>query len=173
MEIRKQDALTYHSQGRKGKIEVTSYQALPTQWDLSLAYTPGVAEPCLEIEKNPELGFDYTAKGNLVAVVSNGTAVLGREHRGAGGKARHGRQECAVQALCGYRRLRPRSRLGKTRGRYQVLSTARGLRSGGSTSKTSRRQSASTLKKRYAGQCLCQSSMTTSTERLLSPALPC
>ena len=83
MEIRKQDALTYHSQGRKGKIEVTSTKPCLTQWDLSLAYTPGVAEPCLEIEKNPELAFDYTAKGNLVAVVSNGTAVLGLGNIGA------------------------------------------------------------------------------------------
>ena len=83
MEIRKQDALNYHSQGRKGKIEVTSTKPCATQWDLSLAYTPGVAEPCLEIKKNPELAFEYTAKGNLVAVVSNGTAVLGLGNIGA------------------------------------------------------------------------------------------
>jgi malate dehydrogenase (oxaloacetate-decarboxylating)(NADP+) len=83
VEIRKQDALNYHSQGRKGKIEVTSTKPCATQWDLSLAYTPGVAEPCLEIEKNPELAFEYTAKGNLVAVVSNGTAVLGLGNIGA------------------------------------------------------------------------------------------
>ena len=83
MEIHKQDALNYHSQGRKGKIEVTPTKPCSTQWDLSLAYTPGVAEPCLEIQKNPELAFDYTAKGNLVAVVSNGTAVLGLGNIGA------------------------------------------------------------------------------------------
>jgi malate dehydrogenase (oxaloacetate-decarboxylating)(NADP+) len=83
MQIRKQDALNYHSQGRKGKIEVTPTKPCSTQWDLSLAYTPGVAEPCLEIQKNPELVFDYTAKGNLVAVVSNGTAVLGLGNIGA------------------------------------------------------------------------------------------
>jgi malate dehydrogenase (oxaloacetate-decarboxylating)(NADP+) len=83
MEIRKQDALDYHSTGRKGKIEVVPTKPCRTQWDLSLAYTPGVAEPCLEIEKHPELGFDYTARGNLVAVVSNGTAVLGLGNIGA------------------------------------------------------------------------------------------
>jgi malate dehydrogenase (oxaloacetate-decarboxylating)(NADP+) len=83
MEIHKQDALDYHSQGRKGKIEVTPTKPCSTQWDLSLAYTPGVAEPCLEIQKNPGRAFDYTAKGNLVAVVSNGTAVLGLGNIGA------------------------------------------------------------------------------------------
>ncbi len=77
MDIRKQDALNYHSSGRKGKIEVVPSKPCRTQWDLSLAYTPGVAEPCLEIHEKPELGFEYTARGNLVAVVSNGTAVLG------------------------------------------------------------------------------------------------
>jgi len=83
MQIHKQDALDYHSQGRKGKIEVTPTKPCSTQWDLSLAYTPGVAEPCLEIQKNPELAFEYTARGNLVAVVSNGTAVLGLGNIGA------------------------------------------------------------------------------------------
>jgi malate dehydrogenase (oxaloacetate-decarboxylating)(NADP+) len=83
MQIHKQDALNYHSQGRKGKIEVTPTKPCSTQWDLSLAYTPGVAEPCLEIQKKPELAFDYTARGNLVAVVSNGTAVLGLGNIGA------------------------------------------------------------------------------------------
>ncbi len=75
--IRKQDALDYHSMGRKGKIEIRPTKPTQTQRDLSLAYTPGVAEPCLEIKANPEEVFSYTAKGNLVAVVSNGTAVLG------------------------------------------------------------------------------------------------
>jgi malate dehydrogenase (oxaloacetate-decarboxylating)(NADP+) len=81
--IRKQDALDYHSIGKPGKIEVTPTKPCLTQRDLSLAYTPGVAQPCLEIEKNPEDAYKYTAKGNLVAVVSNGTAVLGLGHIGA------------------------------------------------------------------------------------------
>ncbi|HUI63827.1 MAG TPA: NADP-dependent malic enzyme [Bacteroidota bacterium] len=81
--IRKQDALDYHSQGRRGKIEVVSTKPCATQRDLSLAYTPGVAVPCLEIAANPADGYKYTAKGNLVAVVSNGTAVLGLGDIGA------------------------------------------------------------------------------------------
>jgi malate dehydrogenase (oxaloacetate-decarboxylating)(NADP+) len=81
--IRKQDALDYHSLGRPGKIEVVSTKPCATQRDLSLAYTPGVADPCLEIEANPDDVFKYTAKGNLVAVVSNGTAVLGLGDIGA------------------------------------------------------------------------------------------
>jgi malate dehydrogenase (oxaloacetate-decarboxylating)(NADP+) len=75
--IRKQDALDYHRNGRPGKIEVVATKPLVTQRDLSLAYSPGVAEPCLEIAANPELAWEYTARGNLVAVVTNGTAVLG------------------------------------------------------------------------------------------------
>src|SRR4051794_4529957 len=75
--IRKNDALDYHRLGRPGKIEVVSTKPLVTQRDLSLAYSPGVAEPCLEIARDPELAWDYTARGNLVAVVTNGTAVLG------------------------------------------------------------------------------------------------
>lgn len=81
--IRKQDALDYHSLGRPGKIEVISTKPCATQRDLSLAYTPGVADPCLDIEANPDDVFKYTAKGNLVAVVSNGTAVLGLGDIGA------------------------------------------------------------------------------------------
>jgi malate dehydrogenase (oxaloacetate-decarboxylating)(NADP+) len=77
MEIRKQDALDYHRQGRRGKIEVVATKPCRTQWDLSLAYTPGVAEPCLEIKRDPSLAYEYTARGNLVAVVTNGTRVLG------------------------------------------------------------------------------------------------
>ncbi|CAG0980365.1 NADP-dependent malic enzyme [Geobacter sp.] len=80
---KKQDALDYHSSGRKGKIEVVASKPCLTQRDLSLAYSPGVAEPCLEIEKNPEDAYKYTAKGNLVAVLSNGTAVLGLGNIGA------------------------------------------------------------------------------------------
>ena len=75
--IRKQEALDYHSGGRKGKIEVSPTKPCRTQRDLSLAYTPGVAVPCLEIKANPEDVFNYTARGNLVAVITNGTAVLG------------------------------------------------------------------------------------------------
>ncbi|RII27128.1 MAG: NADP-dependent malic enzyme [Geobacter sp.] len=80
---KKQEALDYHSSGRKGKIEVISSKPCSTSRDLSLAYSPGVAEPCLEIEKNPDDVFKYTAKGNLVAVISNGTAVLGLGNIGA------------------------------------------------------------------------------------------
>jgi len=72
-----QDALDYHSQGRPGKIKVVPTKNTKTQRDLSLAYSPGVAEPCLAIRDNPEDVYKYTAKGNLVAVISNGTAVLG------------------------------------------------------------------------------------------------
>ncbi|HEX9308423.1 MAG TPA: NADP-dependent malic enzyme [Anaeromyxobacter sp.] len=75
--IRREDALAYHSMGRKGKIEVVPTKPCATARDLALAYTPGVAEPCLEIAKDPDLSYLYTARGNLVAVVSNGTAVLG------------------------------------------------------------------------------------------------
>ncbi|MFN2238992.1 MAG: NADP-dependent malic enzyme [Thermoanaerobaculia bacterium] len=81
--IQKQDALDYHSQGRPGKIEVIPTKPTVTQRDLSLAYTPGVAQPCLEIAKNPNDVYKYTAKGNLVAVISNGTAVLGLGDIGA------------------------------------------------------------------------------------------
>ncbi len=80
---KKMDALEYHSSGRKGKIEVVSSKPCLTSRDLALAYTPGVAEPCLEIEKNPEEAYKYTTKGNLVAVISNGTAVLGLGNIGA------------------------------------------------------------------------------------------
>lgn len=75
--VTKEDALLYHSRGRKGKVEVIPTKPYCTQFDLSMAYTPGVAFPCLEIEKNPDDAYLYTAKGNLVAVISNGTAVLG------------------------------------------------------------------------------------------------
>ncbi len=75
--ITKEDALRYHAEGKPGKIEVIPTKPHSTQTDLSLAYSPGVAEPCLEIEKNPHDAYEYTAKGNLVAVISNGTAVLG------------------------------------------------------------------------------------------------
>ncbi|EJX00873.1 NADP-dependent malic enzyme [gut metagenome] len=81
--VTKEAALLYHSQGKPGKIEVVPTKPYSTQSDLSLAYSPGVAEPCLEIEKNPQDAYKYTAKGNLVAVISNGTAVLGLGDIGA------------------------------------------------------------------------------------------
>lgn len=81
--ITREAALLYHSQGKPGKIEVVPTKPYQTQRDLSLAYSPGVAEPCLEIQKNPDTAYDYTAKGNLVAVISNGTAVLGLGDIGA------------------------------------------------------------------------------------------
>ena len=80
----KQDALNFHSTGRPGKLEIAPTKPLTTQRDLSLAYSPGVAEPCLAIEASPDKAYDYTAKGNLVAVISNGTAVLGLGNIGAG-----------------------------------------------------------------------------------------
>jgi malate dehydrogenase (oxaloacetate-decarboxylating)(NADP+) len=79
----REEALHYHSCGRPGKIEVIPTKPYNTQYDLSLAYSPGVAEPCLEIQKNPEDAYIYTAKCNLVAVISNGTAVLGLGDIGA------------------------------------------------------------------------------------------
>ena len=81
--ITREAALLYHSQGKPGKIEVVPTKPYQTQTDLSLAYSPGVAEPCLEIQKNQETAYDYTDKGNLVAVISNGTAVLGLGDIGA------------------------------------------------------------------------------------------
>ena len=77
MLIRKEEALRYHSAGRRGKIQVTPTKPLLTQRDLSLAYTPGVAEPCLVIDREPNRVYELTARGNLVAVISNGTATLG------------------------------------------------------------------------------------------------
>ena len=81
--LRNQEALDYHSKGRPGKIEVIPTKATKTQRDLSLAYSPGVAVPCMEIHDNPEKAYQYTAKGNLVGVISNGTAVLGLGNIGA------------------------------------------------------------------------------------------
>ena len=81
--VRRQEALDYHSKGRKGKIEVIPSKPTSTSRDLSLAYSPGVAEPCLEIAQNPDDVYQYTAKGNLVGVISNGTAVLGLGNIGA------------------------------------------------------------------------------------------
>ncbi len=81
--MKREDALEYHARGRPGKIAVVPTKPLTNQRDLGLAYSPGVAEPCLEIKNNPEDAYKYTAKGNLVAVVTNGTAVLGLGNIGA------------------------------------------------------------------------------------------
>ena len=81
--MKREDALDYHASGRPGKIAVVPTKPLNNQRDLALAYSPGVAAPCLEIESNPDDAYKYTAKGNLVAVVSNGTAVLGLGNIGA------------------------------------------------------------------------------------------
>src|SRR5512134_737196 len=81
--ITREEALEYHSRAPKGKVEVVPTKPTATQVDLSLDYTPGVAEPCLEIERDPMLAYEYTSKGNLVAVISNGTAVLGLGDIGA------------------------------------------------------------------------------------------
>ena len=83
MAVTKQQALDYHFGTHPGKIEITPTKPCRTQRDLSLAYTPGVADPCLEIQKNPQDAYKYTARGNLVAVVTNGTAVLGLGDIGA------------------------------------------------------------------------------------------
>jgi len=83
VKISKEAALEYHEAGRPGKIEVKPTKAYRTQTDLSLAYSPGVAYPCLEIQQNPDDAYKYTDKGNLVAVISNGTAVLGLGDIGA------------------------------------------------------------------------------------------
>src|SRR5918996_3668193 len=83
IKIRREDALNYHMQGQPGKIEVVPTKVLSSQLDLALAYSPGVAEPCKEISKNKEDVYKYTAKGNLVAVITNGTAVLGLGDIGA------------------------------------------------------------------------------------------
>ena len=78
-----QEALSFHSSGRPGKLEITATKPLMSQHDLSLAYSPGVAAPCLAIEADPDTAYDYTAKGNIIAVISNGTAVLGLGDIGA------------------------------------------------------------------------------------------
>ncbi len=83
VKVTREAALKYHSEGKPGKIEVVPTKPYHTQYDLSLAYSPGVAEPCLEIQKNPDDAYKYTNKGNLVAVISNGTAVLGLGDIGA------------------------------------------------------------------------------------------
>ena len=81
--ITSKDALDFHKNGKPGKLQISATKPLTTARDLSLAYSPGVAIPCLEIEKNPDAAYDYTAKGNMVAIISNGTAVLGLGKLGA------------------------------------------------------------------------------------------
>src|SRR5262245_1579519 len=81
--ITDQEALQFHSQGRPGKLEVVATKPMATQRDLSLAYSPGVAVPVLKIAENEALAFEYTTKGNFVAVITNGTAILGLGNRGA------------------------------------------------------------------------------------------
>src|SRR5260370_4658544 len=78
-----QEALLFHSKGRPGKLEVIATKPMATQRDLSLAYSPGVAVPVLAIAKDPNLAYDYTTKGNFVAVITNGTAILGLGNLGA------------------------------------------------------------------------------------------
>src|SRR5437762_4286719 len=83
MAVTQQEVFDYHRRGRPGKIEVVPTKPMLTQRDLSLAYTPGVAKVVEEVERNPDAAYEYTAKANLVAVVSNGTAILGLGDRGA------------------------------------------------------------------------------------------
>src|SRR5215468_5528911 len=83
MAVTPQEVYEYHKQGRAGKIEVVATKPLSTQHDLSLAYSPGVAEVVLEVQRDPQTAYEYTAKANLVAVISNGTAILGLGNRGA------------------------------------------------------------------------------------------
>ena len=102
MSFTKQDALDYHRKGRPGKIEVVATKPLATQRDLSLAYSPGVAEACLEIDRDPLQAFELTARGNLVAVVSNGSAVLGLGNLGPlGGKPVMEGKGVLFKAICG------------------------------------------------------------------------
>ena len=83
IKIKRQEALDYHKQDKPGKLEVQATKTLNSQRDLSLAYSPGVAIPCEEIHEKPTLAYEYTSKGNLVAVITNGTAVLGLGNIGA------------------------------------------------------------------------------------------
>ncbi len=95
-----QEALLFHQRGKPGKLEINPTKPMATQRDLSLAYSPGVAVPVRKIAENPDTAYDYTTKGNLVAVISNGTAILGlRRSGGACLQAGDGRQGRALQAL--------------------------------------------------------------------------
>ena len=119
-------ALEYHQAGRPGKIQVVPTKSVQTARDLALAYTPGVAAPCLEIQKRPDDAYLYTSRGNLVAVVSNGTAVLGLGNLGrARRQARDGGQGRPVQALRGHRRVRHRARDRRPRADHPDREAAR------------------------------------------------
>jgi malate dehydrogenase (oxaloacetate-decarboxylating)(NADP+) len=99
-QVTDQEALDFHARGRPGKLEINPTKPMATQRDLSLAYSPGVAVPVKAIAEDPSRAFDYTAKGNMVAVISNGTAILGpRQSRRSGLQAGDGRQVGVVQAL--------------------------------------------------------------------------
>ena len=139
-----EEALELHARGRPGKIEITPTKPLTTARDLSLAYSPGVAAPCLAIQKDPDAAYDYTARGNLVAVISNGTAVLGLGNLGAlaskpvmEGKAVLFKRFADIDGIDlevdTHRRRRVR----------ELRAPARARPSAASTSRTSRRRSAS------------------------------
>ena len=96
-----EEALRFHANGKPGKLEISPTKPMATQRDLSLAYSPGVAVPVEAIAENADASYDLTARGNMVAVISNGTAILGaRQFGGAGLQAGHGRQGGFVQTLC-------------------------------------------------------------------------
>ena len=98
--ITDQEALQFHSRGRPGKLEIVATKPMATQRDLSLAYSPGVAVPVKAIAADPSTVYDYTARGNMVAVITNGTAILGLGNLGALGlEAGHGREGGSLQAL--------------------------------------------------------------------------
>ena len=96
----RKEALEYHEAEPRGKIKVVPTKPHATAHELSLAYSPGVAYPCLEIEKRADDAYRYTSKGNLVAVISNGTAVLGLGNIGVGQQTRDGRKGVVAQDLC-------------------------------------------------------------------------
>ena len=149
MTIQKSDALAYHAGARPGKIEVTPTKPCRTQWDLSLAYTPGVAQPCLAIQEEPQDAYKYTAKGNLVAVVSNGTAVLGLGNIGAACRqTRDGRKGGAVQEICGRGRVRHGGGFDESQTTSSRCANCWSRHSGESTWRISRRRSVSTSKRR-------------------------
>ena len=125
MTIQKSDALAYHFGARPGKIEVTPTKPCRTQWDLSLAYTPGVAQPCLAIQEEPQDAFKYTAKGNLVASgVERHRRAGSGEHRSAGRETGDGRKGGAVQEVRGRGRVRSGSGFDESRRRDQGVPTA-------------------------------------------------
>jgi malate dehydrogenase (oxaloacetate-decarboxylating)(NADP+) len=103
LKIKTEEVFRYHSEGKPGKISIVPSKKAETQRDLSLAYTPGVAEVSMEIYRNPESAYLYTTKANLVAVISDGSAVLGLGgYRTFSSKARYGGQGPALQEACGY-----------------------------------------------------------------------